>query len=679
MANLPEVDQFDSGVYQLETTDPALAGANGIMNTPPKSLVNRTRYLLNRMLDGALRFITDSGTVNAIAVSFPQPIQALADGMEVSFRVANATTTASTLKLTNTGGPTLPILPLYGGDHNALPGGELPVGAIVRAKLNMSLNGGSGAWVTACITGGLARIPTPPSGDSSTLAANMAAVFNASKGMQTINVGVGADVTLTQAQYGVSIIKLTGTPTAPINLILPANTGEWVIWNQQGGTNNITVKPTGGTGVILPQNNSASIIVSDGSTAAFASAQAGQAFLTAVPITGVTGTTLTIAGGYTPGAIMLEKNGTLLEPAGSAPDYTATTSPTITLTRAAASADTFTLYKFTTFNVANAVQKSGDTMAGSLALYGGDTIATDPANGDNSTKLHSTKWVWNNILALVNSIIGSVTGVTPTKNDNSTKIPTTAWVLAQNSGIVGTVRNGKMAIGAASATGSWTADEFVVESALGGARYCIGSASGSVNLATTGAGGMDTGAAPVSGYVAIYGIYNPTANTFNLLATAAVSAVAPEVYGGGSMPTGYTASALICVWPTNASSQFVPGSLVDRKFYFAALPTALSTNTQATAPTSFSVSSIIPKNAKTCFGLMSLNSPAASVTSYLNLYGNSGSAGQKERAFYSSATNQLDIASFENLPVLVSQTLYYVLQASSGSAYGTVYISGYEI
>jgi hypothetical protein len=392
MANLPEVDQYDAGVYQLETTDPALGGAGGIMNVPPKSLVNRTRYLLNRMLDGILSFVIDSGTSNAIVLSLPQPIAALVDGMEVSFRLANAATTSSTLKLANTGGPTLPALPLYGSDHNALIGGELPAGAAVRAKLNVSLNSGNGAWVVTSVTGGWSRIKTPPTGDTSTLAANMAAIFAASDGLATVNVGVGTDVTLTQTQYGCAILKLTGTPTAPINMLLPANSGQWIIWNQQGGTNNITVKPTGGTGVVLPQGNAASIVCSDGSVASFASAQAGQVSFTPVPITGVTGSTLTVSGGYTPGAVMVEKNGVLLEPSGSSPDFSATTSPTITLTKPAVSSDTFTVYRFTTFNVANAVQKSGDAMVGALALAAGSTTVA-PGQGDNSTGIPSTAWV----------------------------------------------------------------------------------------------------------------------------------------------------------------------------------------------------------------------------------------------------------------------------------------------
>jgi hypothetical protein len=45
MANLSESATYDAGVYQLETTDPLLGGALGILNSAPKNLANRTAYL----------------------------------------------------------------------------------------------------------------------------------------------------------------------------------------------------------------------------------------------------------------------------------------------------------------------------------------------------------------------------------------------------------------------------------------------------------------------------------------------------------------------------------------------------------------------------------------------------------------------------------------------------------
>lgn len=48
MANLPEIDEFTVGVYQLELTDPIEGGADGIDNYQAKALTNRTLYLKNR-------------------------------------------------------------------------------------------------------------------------------------------------------------------------------------------------------------------------------------------------------------------------------------------------------------------------------------------------------------------------------------------------------------------------------------------------------------------------------------------------------------------------------------------------------------------------------------------------------------------------------------------------------
>ena len=48
MANVTESAVWESGVYQIETTDPVLGGANGIANAQAKQLANRTLYLKSR-------------------------------------------------------------------------------------------------------------------------------------------------------------------------------------------------------------------------------------------------------------------------------------------------------------------------------------------------------------------------------------------------------------------------------------------------------------------------------------------------------------------------------------------------------------------------------------------------------------------------------------------------------
>lgn len=47
MANVPELNQWDAGIYQLEEADPVQGGPSGIDNLQAKQLANRTLYLKN--------------------------------------------------------------------------------------------------------------------------------------------------------------------------------------------------------------------------------------------------------------------------------------------------------------------------------------------------------------------------------------------------------------------------------------------------------------------------------------------------------------------------------------------------------------------------------------------------------------------------------------------------------
>lgn len=167
-----------------------------------------------------------------------------------------------------------------------------------------------------------------------------------------------------------------------------------------------------------------------------------------------------------------------------------------------------------------------------------------------------------------------------------------------------------MSVTTASAT--LQADELIVDSALGGNQYRLASVSASINLATTGAGGMDTGSAPATGYVAVYLIYNQTSGAAALLGVDATSALASEVYGVANLSSGYTSSALIALWPT-ASSQLVIGNWLGRKIEVATR-VLLSSSTVNASRLSLATTQF-PLNAKAISGNMSLTSTAASTCS----------------------------------------------------------------
>jgi hypothetical protein len=253
------------------------------------------------------------------------------------------------------------------------------------------------------------------------------------------------------------------------------------------------------------------------------------------------------------------------------------------------------------------------------------------------------------------------------QTDSNTTNPDTGgagWSAAFVSGTVGQSRNLSMNVATAAATATLTADEIVVGTSLGGHKYVLGSFSKTINLATTGAGGMDTGTAPVSGYVALYAIYNPTTQISALLATNATSVVAPNVYGGANMPSGYTASALVSVWPTNASSQFIVASQYDRRVNFVATNALNGSGTVGSA-TSFSFSSVVPKNAKFVSGLVSITVSAAAVAT-LSVFDQAASGASSIVASNNSAGAAGASSNFSSFPILTTQTLWFSATTSAG-------------
>ena len=244
----------------------------------------------------------------------------------------------------------------------------------------------------------------------------------------------------------------------------------------------------------------------------------------------------------------------------------------------------------------------------------------------------------------------------------------TAIAQSSQSGVVGSARAGRMSVPAASSSAVYTADELIVASTLGGAQFRLSNLNLTVNLASTGAGGMDTGAAPASGFVALYAIYNPTTQTSALLAVNATSAAVGNVYGGANMPAGYTASALVSVWRTNASGQLTPGHQVDRRVFFPYVQ--VLSNGSATSLTAFSLSSVIPKNARTWAGWASINGISnASLVSQINVAAATLGTGQIVSSTPGNAASLPTATSFMDMPLITPQTaLYMVMNYGSGDA-----------
>ncbi|MDM8357464.1 hypothetical protein [Pandoraea communis] len=252
-------------------------------------------------------------------------------------------------------------------------------------------------------------------------------------------------------------------------------------------------------------------------------------------------------------------------------------------------------------------------------------------------------------------------------------------ISAQSIGVVGQSRNAKISTGTtATSTVTFTADEVIVESALGGLRYCLASVNKTINLASVGAGGMDTGTAPTSGFVGLYLIYNPITSASALLGVNATSAAAPEVYGGANMPSGYTASALVALLPTNASGQFPSGVyLRNRRVSFFGV-NVLSTNTISAPYLPINMGSAVPRNATQCSGTLATVSTTNNTVQVITVAVDGGGGGARALSGPTIITPSGCSSSF-SIDVVTPQTLYYsTVAAGSGTPTFTVNISNYE-
>lgn len=232
--------------------------------------------------------------------------------------------------------------------------------------------------------------------------------------------------------------------------------------------------------------------------------------------------------------------------------------------------------------------------------------------------------------------------------------------------------NGKMSVTAAAATGTFTADMVRTVTALRGVGYKLTAYSQAVNLATTGAGGMDTGTAPVSGFVSLYAI-NKADGTTSILACAVATSSA-EVYGGANMPSGYIASALLAILPTNGSSQFPICFTSNRSVHFAAANVVSTTGDGAYH--AIDISANVPSKAKTVSGGLTAQVASSSSGISASVASNvGGTLGVRVVSLGVVVTaNHLIVAPYAGLPVITTQTIYYT--SDSGTAV-IVSVDGY--
>lgn len=253
-------------------------------------------------------------------------------------------------------------------------------------------------------------------------------------------------------------------------------------------------------------------------------------------------------------------------------------------------------------------------------------------------------------------------------------LATEVQAMAVNRGVVGDVRNGRMVLTAESATATYTADELVVKDAFGGRQWVLPNLALNINLATVGAGGMDSGTAPSSGYVAIYAIYNPVSRQAVAYAVNATSTVVAEVCKK-PMPAGYIASALVAVVATNASGQMLPVIVNGRRHYIRLLQMFTSIGNIANTP--WAIANVVPPNAKSYsgeLGLFSVNGGAMTINLATGAYG----IGQSNFT-NSIVAGQLMLLNFYDVAIETPQLTHITTSSNAGGPTFYAHCNGYSI
>lgn len=271
--------------------------------------------------------------------------------------------------------------------------------------------------------------------------------------------------------------------------------------------------------------------------------------------------------------------------------------------------------------------------------------ASLPCSAYPNTLTNGTLADANQVMANFNTILNCVNSLSPLG------VP-----------VVGSNSNIKASLPSAGTAVTVTADSVTVGTALNGTSYTLTSYSQSFNGATTGAGGMDIGTLPTSSWVALYAIYNPTAPAISILGTSCASSC-PTVYAGGNMPAGYTASALLAVFPTNATPAMVAGYVKNRTYTYAGSQQALTTATSHASNTSLSLTTLVPPNATyvgtsftgTCGTTPTNNSQDIFIVSQ------STDTAATNIAFYNCASINGNVGQFvlAPLPLVTAQTIFY--------------------
>lgn len=283
MADLPELSEWASGIYQLETSDPVLAGPEGIDNLQAKQLANRTRWLREQLEQLDHKQSVRAATTTNIALNALQTIDGVV--LEAGNRVLVKDQAAASQN-----GIYLAAAGAWVRASDADSSAEVTPGLVVAVEQGTTLADtrwqlvtdgaivlGTTALTFQNVTAGYAPLASPTfTGDPK---ASTPAQFNNSQSMMTTafarRMGVefsnfnsiNASTVLTNSHIGGVVSAASATP---INLTLPPTTGVpdgAALLLVSAGAGEVTLLVQGGDLTTAPGGATVSIVLGQSDSA----------------------------------------------------------------------------------------------------------------------------------------------------------------------------------------------------------------------------------------------------------------------------------------------------------------------------------------------------------------------------------------------------------------------------
>jgi len=258
-------------------------------------------------------------------------------------------------------------------------------------------------------------------------------------------------------------------------------------------------------------------------------------------------------------------------------------------------------------------------------------------------------------------LYGGATVPVENSDDNSSFAASTSFV-AGHAPITGVSSNSDLGI---KVTGNTTAtiafSEVTLKTALGGQSVTVSGGSHTLDISTTGAGGLDTGSPANNTFYYVYEIYDPATQTKNVLATATPGSRRTEgVYNGANMPAGYTQSGLIGILLTNGSAHFLQSTQIGREvFYQTGIACVTNLTPLVASLTTKSIAAAVPPMASSASGFLSVNTYSGVASLALSVAADATGLGlQNTTSGIPTSSGIVIRCPFRHLPMDTAQTMF---------------------